>query len=155
MAFKAKRPVLIRIQPQYVKDIKSGEKDCENRCGKPFVDCNCFILHQSQEGQGIVGVIEVGPPDPKIVIDEDGKKRHSYPILRVFDFKETIPIETAFDNTPIKRKISSRYQDFTYLRDYGEWTPETEAAAAEAVKILLSSHKHTTKIFPKQPKQDC
>ncbi|MBR0237064.1 MAG: hypothetical protein IJQ39_03125 [Thermoguttaceae bacterium] len=151
MAFKAKRPVLIRIQPQFVKDIKSGEKKEEYR-SREFVDCNCLILHQSQEGQGIVAVVEVGPS--KIEINEEGKERHEYPILRVFDFKETIPIETAFDNTPITRKISSRYQDFTYLRDNGEWTPESEAAAAEAVKILLSTHKHTTKTFPKQPKQD-
>ena len=112
MEFKAKRPVLIRIQPQYVKDIKSGKKKEEYR-SLEFVDCNCFILHQTLENQGIAAVIEIDAPIPEI---DNGKILYKYPILRVFDFgKNTIPIETAFDNTPIRRRFSPAYQSIAYL----------------------------------------
>ncbi len=137
MAFKAKRPVFITVRPEVVQAISSSKQTYEDR---PWAinDCNCFVIHQKRGG--IVAIAEIGTREDYV---EDGEKRSKYPFLKVYLFKEMIPLENAFDNTPINRRFKG-VQKYTFLRELGfyDWTPETEAAAAEAVKILLKTHPY-------------
>ncbi|MBR5710701.1 MAG: hypothetical protein IKX40_08080 [Thermoguttaceae bacterium] len=144
MAFKAKRPVIIAIQSQHVEKILAGTKAWE--LGRGLIrDCNCFVIYRSRENRGIVAIAEIGETRPS----KYKAGGYDYHILKVYVFKEgKLSLDTAFENTPIKRKFNVP-QAFTYLRNIDDyWTPETEAAAAEAVKILLKTHPYKI-VYPK------
>lgn len=149
MAFKAKRPVIISIQSQHVKKILAGAKPWEY--GRGLIrDCNCFVIYRSSEDQGIVAVAEIDKFEPS----KDKAGTYDYHIVKVYVFKEgKLSLDTAFENTTIKRKFNAP-QAFTYLRelDIKKWTPESEAEAAEAVKILLKTHPYKI-VYPKDPKE--
>ncbi len=147
MAFKAKRPVIIAIQSEPVEEILTGRKPWE--FGRGLIrDCNCFVIYRSGKDQGIVAVAEIDEVEPS----KDYPGCYDYHIVKVYVFKEgKLSLDTAFDNTPIKRKFNYP-QAFVYLRELAckKWTPESEAAAAEAVKILLKTHPYKI-VYPKDP----
>ncbi len=148
MAFKAKRPVIISIQPEPVEKILTGRKTWEN--GRGLIrDCNCFVIYRSREDRGIVAVAEIDKFKPS----KDYAGCYDYHIVKVYVFKEgTLSLDTAFENTAIKRKFKAP-RAFIYLRNIDDdWTQETEAAAAEAVKILLKTHPYKI-VYPKEPKE--
>ena len=149
MAFKAKRPVIISIQPEPVEEILAGRKTWEN--GRGLIrDCNCFVIYRSREDRGIVAVAEIDEVKPS----KKFAGCYDYHIVKVYVFKEgKLSLDTAFENTTIKRKFKAP-EAFTYLRelDIKKWTPETEAVAAEAVKILLKTHPYKI-VYPKEPKE--
>lgn len=143
MAFKAKRPVIIAIQAQHANRILAGKKEWEYGRGL-IKGCNCFVIYRSREDRGIVAVAEIDESRPS----KYKAGGYDYHIVKVYVFKEgNISLDTAFENTLIKRKFNYP-QAFTYLRDNGEWTPESEAAAAEAVKMLLKTHPYKI-VYPK------